>query len=135
MSEAVKETRQQLGTTIRDWIHMDNLVENHLAQAANAREIRTKHEMESIALIKQLGLDKSTIRVSGAMLSLQKKATPAALSWGYLEKEIPVWATRSGVTVAQSASLIKWLHDKRETKEVEFLKKGPMQRPKVGGPV
>ncbi len=108
---------------------MDNLVENHAAQAANARTMRAKHEKDTIDLMKQMRLDKSTIQVSGASLTLQKKAVPGTLTWGYLEKEIPAWATHTGITAAQSASLVKWLHDHRELKETESLKKSGLKTP------
>lgn len=124
-----KDSKQQLVDSIRGWIHMDNLVENHTAQASNARTLRSQHEASAIALMKQLRLDKSTIKVSGASLTLHKKAVPAALSWTYLEKEIPLWATQAGITAAQSHSLIKWLHAHRDIKETEALKKGLKQTP------
>ena len=130
MTELVqKDSKQRLVDSIRGWIHMDNLVENHTAQAANARALRTQHEASAITLMKQMKLDKSTINVSGASLTLNKKAVPAALSWTYLEKEIPQWATQAGITAAQSQSLIKWLHAKRDIKETEGLKKGLKQTP------
>jgi len=124
-----KDPKQQLVDSIRGWIHMDNLVENHTAQASNARNLRGQHEASAIALMKQMKLDKSTIKVSGASLTLHKKAVPAALSWTYLEKEIPLWATQAGISAAQSQSLIKWLHTKRDIKETEGLKKGLKQTP------
>jgi hypothetical protein len=124
-----KDPKQRLIDAIRGWIHMDNLLENHNAQAANARTLKSKHEAEAIALMKQMHLDKSTIQVSGASLTLLKKATPGALSWTYLEKEIPAWATRTGITAVQSQSLIKWLHDHRELKETESLKKSGLKTP------
>jgi len=120
---AVKDPKQRLIDSIRGWIHMDNLLENHNAQAANARTLRSKHETDAIALMKQMRLDKSTIQVSGASLTIQKKAAPAALSWGYLEKEIANWATQAGVSASQSQSLVQWLHDHREVKATESLKK------------
>ena len=129
MTDIVKDPKQRLIDAIRGWIHMDNLLENHNAQAANARTLKNKHEADAIALMKQMRLDKSTIQVSGASLILQKKATPGALSWGYLEKEIPTWATRTGITAVQSQSLIKWLHDRREIKETESLKKSGLKTP------
>lgn len=103
---------------------MDNLVESFNAQAANAREVRAKHEEDVISLMKQLGLQKSTLQISGGTLQLTQKKTPAGLTWGYLEREIPAWATATGLKPTQSAGLLKWLHDNREMKEVEALKKG-----------
>ena len=108
---------------------MDNLLENHNAQAANARTLKHKHEAEAIALMKQMRLDKSTIQVSGASLTLQKKSAPATLSWGYLEKEVAAWATQTGVSASQSQSLIRWLHDHREVKATESLKKTESKNP------
>jgi hypothetical protein len=129
MTDIVKDSKQRLIDAIRGWIHMDNLLENHNAQAANARTLKNKHEANAIELMKQMRLDKSTIQVSGASLILQKKATPGTLTWGYLEKEIPAWATHTGITAAQSQSLIKWLHDRRELKETESLKKSGLKTP------
>ena len=132
MSDLVsKDPKQRLIDSIRGWIHMDNLVENHAAQAANARTLRAKHEADAIDLMKQMRLDKSTIQVSGASLTLQKKTVPGGLTWGYLEKEIPVWAAHAGITVAQSHSLIKWLHEHREVKETESLKKSGLKTPSL----
>ena len=102
---------------------MDNLVESFNQQAANARTLRNKHEQDAIRLMKELGLSASTIQVSGATLNIQKKKVPAGLSWGYLEKEVPAWATKSGLNANQSSALLKWLHDHRELKDVETLKK------------
>jgi hypothetical protein len=130
MSEIIsKDPKQRLIDSIRGWIHMDNLVENHAVQAANARALRAKHEKDAIELMKQMRLDKSTIQVSGASLTLQKKTAPGALTWTFLEREISAWATRAGISAAQSQSLVKWLHDHREIKETESLKKSGLKTP------
>lgn len=120
---SVPDARTQLGEAVRAWIHMDNLCENHLAQAANAREKRTAHEQEAIKYIKQLNYQGTTLQVSGATLELQTKSVAAPPSWGFLEKEIAAWGSKSGVNAAQCQSLVKWLHDHREVKEVEHLRK------------
>jgi hypothetical protein len=117
------DNRTRLIQVIRGWVYMDKLVESHQAQAINAREVRSKHETEAIGLMKQMGLAASTIQVSGASLKLATKHEPGALTWTYLEREIPAWAAQSGVSSAQAASLIKWLQDHRDTKEKEILKK------------
>lgn len=120
---SLTDPKQQLAASIRGWIHMDNLVESFTKQASNARGLRTKHEDDSIRLIKSMGLQESTIKVSGASLKLETKKATSGLSWSYLEKEIPAWATKSGLTPTQSASLLTWLHAHRTTSEVESLKK------------
>jgi hypothetical protein len=119
----VADPKARLVQAVRGYIHMDNLVENLNTQATNARELRSKHETEAIGLMKQLGLAASTVQVSGAQLQVSTKKEPAGLSWTYLEREIPAWASRNGVSAAQAASLIKWLQDHREVKEREQLKK------------
>ena len=117
------EPKQRFITAIRGWIHMDNLAEGFARQAANARQIKATHEVEAITLMKQLGFTGSTLQVSGASLQLVRKRTPGTLTWGYLEREIPQWATYSGLTPAQSRSLLQWLHTHRDEKECEMLKK------------
>jgi hypothetical protein len=117
------DAKTRLVAAIRAFVHMDNLVETHTRQATNARAARAKAEAEAITLMKEMSLDASTIQVSGASLQITKKKVPAGLTWGYLEREVPAWATRSGLSATQSAGLLQWLHSHRETKETEVLKK------------
>ena len=129
MSEA--DTKRLLGEAVRSWIHMDNLCETHAVQASKAREMRAKHEADAITYIKALKYEKSIIQVSGAVLELQSKSVASAPTWGFLEKEIAAWSATSGVTSAQTQSLLKWLHAHREIKEVEHLRKqGRSRTPK-----
>ncbi len=102
---------------------MDNLAESHQRQAMNARAVRAKHEAEAIDLIKQMGLTKSKIQISGAELHLTNHRTVAPLTWKYLEREIPAWAASARLSADQGRALIKWLHDHREYKEAEELEK------------
>jgi hypothetical protein len=120
---AASDPKSRLVRAIRGWIHMDNIAETHQRQAIQARELRAKHEEEAVALMRELGLTKSTIQVSGAKLQLAHKKSSAALTWGYLDREVAAWASSARLTPTQSASLIKWLHDHREIKETEYLKK------------
>jgi hypothetical protein len=120
---AATDPKQQLITAIRGWIHMDNLAESFHKQTTNARQLRSQHEENAIGLMKQMGLTSSTIQVSGASLQMKKSKTAEGLTWGYLEREIPAWGTQARLTPEQVASLLKWLHEHREMRETEFLKK------------
>ena len=120
---ASTDAKARLVAAIRAYVHMENLAETHARQAANARAARAKAEADAIALMKEMHLEESTIQVSGASLQISKKKTPSGLTWGYLEREVPAWATRTGLTATQSTGLIQWLHSHRETKETEVLKK------------
>ncbi len=128
---ASNDPKQQLITSIRGWMHMDNLVETFNRQATNARQLRGKHEETSITLMKQMGLANSTIQVSGASLQLKKSKNTEGLTWGFLEREIPAWCTQARLTPEQSASLLRWLHDRRDVRETEYLKK-TLEVPKAG---
>ena len=114
------DPKKQLGDAIRNWIHTDNLIESLSHQVSNARAVRTKHEAEAIRLIKELRLENSTIKVSGATLHFTKRKVTSGLTWGYLDREITAWATKSNI---QAQSLMAWLQGHRETTEVESLKK------------
>lgn len=122
----VVSAKQTLISSIRNWIHFDNLYENHMAQAINARKLRAKHEQEAIAALKDMKLDKSVIQVSGASLSLQKKQVASGLTWGFLEKQVAAWASSSpspALNPSQVQSLLQWLRTHREVKETETLRK------------
>lgn len=118
------DPKQELVTAIRGWVHMDNLVESFNRQATNARQLRAKHETDAIRLIKQLGLNASQIQVSGgATLQLATRRSSETLTWSFLEREAHAWAEHAGLTPTQSAGLIKWLHEHRDSKSTEYLKK------------
>ena len=119
------DSKQQLTTAIRNWIHMDNLYENHAAQASNARALRATHEAEVIRLMKELRLEHSTIRVTGGALNLHRESTPAPITWSLLDKEMPAWITHAGLPPNKSGELMKWLHDHRGVRERVYLKKTP----------
>ena len=117
------DPKQKLIQSIRGWVHMENLAESLNHQATNARRLRAQHEDDAIGLIKQLGLSKSTIQISGASLQLAARKEKGTLSWTYLEKEVPEWASHAGVSSEKAAGLLKWLQEHREAKETEYLKK------------
>jgi hypothetical protein len=126
------DLRQRLITAIREWVHMDNLAESFNQQAMNARTLRAKHEADAISLIKQMGMSASTFQLTGgAQLTLAQRRTPANLTWSYLEREVPAWASRAGLTPVQSAALIKWLQEHRDVRETEYLKKSAAAVPKT----
>jgi hypothetical protein len=117
------DPKQRLVAAIRGWVHMDNLAESHQRQAMNARAVRAKHETEAVGLMRQLGLTKSKIQVSGAELHLASHRTVAPLSWKYLEREVPAWATSVRLPAEHTRGLLKWLQEHREYKESEELEK------------
>jgi len=117
------DQKTQLSTAVRGWIHTDNLVDSFNAQARNAREVRSGYETSAIRLMKEMGIANSKIQVSGAELQLVQKRQQSPPTWTFLEREIPAWATKSGLTPVQAASLLKWLHEHRDEKEVECLVK------------
>jgi len=117
------DPKQKLIQSIRGWVHMENLAETLNHQATNARKLRAQHESDAIGLIKQLGLTKSTIQISGASLQLAARKEKGALSWSYLEKEIPEWAAKSGISAEKADGLLAWLQTHREAKDTEYLKK------------
>lgn len=119
------DTKTQLVNAIRAYIHMDNLAETHFRQAVNARETRTIHEGEAIRLMREMGLGESTIQVTGGTtLKIQHQKIPSALTWGYLEKEIMNWATKTGsLQPDKTTQLLQWLRDHRDIKESDHLKK------------
>ena len=117
------DPKQKLIQSIRGWVHMENLAETLNHQATNARKLRAQHESDAIGLIKKLGLSKSTIQISGASLQLAARKEKGALSWTYLEKEVPAWAAKTGIPAEKAASLLVWLQEHREAKDTEYLKK------------
>jgi len=118
-----EDSKQKLATSIRGWIHMDNLVESFTKQASNARTLRSKHENDAIQTMKQMGLASSTIQVSGASLQIMKRKSISGLTWGFLDKEVAEWATTHNISPSQVQSLMQWLQDHRENTQVEYLKK------------
>lgn len=113
---------------------MDNVAETHQRQAMQARELRSKHETEVIGLVKELGLTKSTIQVSGARLQLAQRRATAPPTWAFIEREVAAWASHTRVPTTQTQSLLQWLRDHRDVKESEYIKKMTGEPAKAGPP-
>jgi len=120
---AATDPKSRLVAAIRNWVHTNNYAETHQRQALNFRKERAGHEAEAISLMKQMGLGGTTIQVSGARLQLARRHSSGGLTWGFLEREIPEWARRNGVSAATAAGLVKWLQEHREVRDVEYLKR------------
>ena len=117
---AVLPEQQRFINLIREWTHFDNLVENHTAQATNAKTMRTKTEQQVIQLMNELHIEKSVIQVSGARLSLQKDARDLPILWEFLEKELSTFFKKDKVVVA---SLLKWLRERDHQSQGQIILK------------
>jgi hypothetical protein len=126
-----QDLKTRLSAAIRRWTHFDNLVESFNQQVANNRELREKEEQDAIRLLKDLGMTKTKLQISGATLQLSTSRNSAPLTWGYLEKEIPAWCASQRLPPTHATSLIEWLQTHREVKESEFLKKSSQTPKKV----
>ena len=120
---AATDPKSRLVAAIRNWVHTNNYAETHQRQALNFRKERAGHEAEAIALMKQMGLGATTIQVSGARLQLARRHSASGLTWGFLEREIPEWARHNGVSATAASGLVKWLQERREVREVEYIKR------------
>ena len=120
---AATDPKSRLVAAIRNWVHTNNYAETHQRQALNFRKERAGHEAEAITLMKQMGLGSTTIQVSGARLQLARRHSTGGLTWGFLEREIPAWARHNGVSAVAASGLIKWLQERREVREVEYIKR------------
>lgn len=85
---------------------MDNLVESFNRQTANAQRLRSKHEQEAIALMKQMGLTKTQIQISGGVtLQLMTDHPAIQVDISLVEKELQ----QAGVPVSKVQTIMNRL--------------------------
>ena len=116
--------QEDLSTSVRQWVHFDNLVESLNKQIANVRTLRNQYEARVLELMAAQNLRNATLRITGATLQCATKSKPTDLSWTFLEEQLHEYFRTKGKD--ETAEILAFLHRHRGGKTVEYLKKNTL---------
>lgn len=125
--------QSELADAVRHWIHFDNLTETINKQLTNTRNMRNQYEAKVLELMDKGGIKKSSIRVTGAILTCATRNKPTDLSWTFLEDQLhEYFRTRGGKD--ETKDVLGFLQNHRSTKTIEYLKKSSLTNPTTTTP-
>ena len=115
-----------LATTVRQWVHFDNLAENLNKQISNVRTLRGQYETKVLDLLTKQNLRNTSLRINGATLQYATRSKSTDLSWTFLEEQLhEYYRTKGGRD--DTTDVLNFLHGHRGGKMIEYLKKTPLQ--------
>ena len=117
--------QEDLSSSVRQWVHFDNLVESLNKQIANVRSLRNQYEAKVLDLLAAQNLRNATLRITGATLQCATKSKPTDLSWTFLEEQLHEYYRTKG-SKDETPEILAFLHRHRGGKTVEYLKKTPI---------
>jgi hypothetical protein len=119
-----KPAQSELVDAVRHWVHFDNLAESLTKQVTNARTMRSTFEEKILNTLEKTGMQNAVLQITGATLQRTTRAKQTDLSWSYLESTLHEYFKGKGKP-DETAAIVDYLHARRGSKTVEFLKKTP----------
>jgi hypothetical protein len=113
----------ELATSVRQWVHFDNVAENLNKQLANVRALRSQYETKVIEILTHQNLRNATLRVTGATIQCASRTKPTDLTWSFLEEYLHEYF---GTRRDETSDILQFLQSRRNVKTVEYLKKTPV---------
>ena len=114
-------SNEGLVDAVRTWVHFDNVCAMLSRQIVTARNMRTTFEERIRA---QLGNTKR-LKIQGATLEPATRRNSVNLNWTVLEEALHKYYAAQKKP-DETAAIIKFMHDNRETKSTVYLKKTPL---------
>jgi hypothetical protein len=69
-----------IGTSVRYWLHYNNLAQSFYKQYGAAKKVKDDYEKQIIGTLQQNGMEKATIQIGGGTLNVVERREPSQLS-------------------------------------------------------
>ena len=74
-----------IGTSVRYWLHYNNLASSFYKQYGSAKKVKDDYEKQIINTLQQNGMEKATIQIGGGQIQVIDKRDPNQLSLTKIE--------------------------------------------------
>ncbi len=74
-----------IGTSVRYWLHYNNLASSFYKQYGSAKKVKDDYEKQIINTLQQNGMEKATIQIGGGQLHVVDRRDPNQLSLTKIE--------------------------------------------------
>lgn len=75
-----------IGTSVRYWLHYNNLASSFYKQYGSAKKVKDDYEKQIISTLQQNGMEKATIQIGGGHINVVDKRDPNPLSLTKIEE-------------------------------------------------
>ena len=115
-------TENPFAIWVRSWVHYDNLSNNYGKQAIGAKKLRDEFETKIIQNLRANHMEKATIQVSGAKLTLVEERCPPSLSISRLESYLHSYFQQKGNHVDETDSILRYIKLQKNTQTIPVVK-------------
>jgi len=119
-------SNQELIDAVRNWVHFDNLNNNLAKQVITARNMKNTFEEKVLNLLGGV----KRLRIQGAILEPATRKNCVGLNWTVLEESLHKYYANSKKP-DETEAILTFLKENRGTKTTAYLKKTPLENPKL----
>ena len=125
---ATQHTDSGIGTAVRYFLHYSNLASSFYKQYGAAKKVKDNYEQQIINTLRQSGMEKATIQISGGQIHVVDKREPNQLSLSKIEELLHGYFKQKG-GADQTLDIMTFIRANRGYTMNKYLKQSGMQQP------
>jgi hypothetical protein len=124
---ATPHTDSGIGTAVRYFLHYSNLASSFYKQYGAAKKVKDNYEQQIINTLRQSGMEKATIQISGGQIHVVDKREPNQLSLSKIEELLHGYFKQKG-GADQTLDIMTFIRANRGYTMNKYLKQSGMQQ-------
>ena len=116
-----------IGTAVRYFLHYSNLASSFYKQYGAAKKVKDEYEQQIINTLRQSGMEKATIQISGGQIHVVDKREPNQLSLSKIEELLHGYFKQKG-GADQTLDIMTFIRANRGYTMNKYLKQSGMQQ-------
>jgi hypothetical protein len=124
---APPHTDSGIGTAVRYFLHYSNLASSFYKQYGAAKKVKDNYEQQIINTLRQSGMEKATIQISGGQIHVVDKREPNQLSLSKIEELLHGYFKQKG-GADQTLDIMTFIRANRGYTMNKYLKQSGMQQ-------
>lgn len=117
-----------IGTSVRYWLHYNNLASSFYKQYGSAKKVKDDYEKQIINTLQQNGMEKATIQIGGGQINVVDKRDPNPLSLTKIEELLHGYYRQRGGR-DEAAEIMTFIRGNRGYTMNKSLKQTGIQQP------
>jgi hypothetical protein len=122
-----------IGTSVRYWLHYNNLASSFYKQYGAAKKVKDDYEKQIISTLQQNGMEKATIQIGGGQINVVDKRDPNPLSLTKIEELLHGYFRQRGGR-DETAEIMTFVRGNRGYTMNKSLKQSGIQQSQTAQP-
>jgi hypothetical protein len=117
-----------IGTSVRYWLHYNNLAQSFYKQYGAAKKVKDDYEKQIIGTLQQNGMEKATIQIGGGQIHVIDKREANPLSLTKMEELLHGYFRQRGGK-DETSEIMQFMRGNRGYTMNKYLKQSGIQQP------